>query len=196
MPLTPAVLLGVIVLLAIVAHSSASTRVTTLPAFAVVLCLLFPIGAVFLTLGSGASGSSGSVWDSLNPLAWFYLILRPIFRTLHRVVSMNPVNFLLVLDVAYLVLQPTLLVAMRGRWRVAAAVPLPFVVVPIVGTATEGTGNLGPLPLLFLLPPAAGYLLVLLVLWTMWKAVRRLEQRLSVDRPNPAGGPLPRSQGS
>ena len=47
MPLTPAILLGLILVLAIVAHSSASVRVVRIVALGVIVYFLAPIGAVF-----------------------------------------------------------------------------------------------------------------------------------------------------
>ena len=64
---------------------------------------------------------------------------------------------------AYLALQPILLFTMRGRWRIAAFVPL-IAVVPLVVQAAYAfahASNLWPLGLLFLMPLAMLYLLLL-----------------------------------
>ena len=106
----------------------------------------------------------------LNPLEWFYAVLRTVLDVLERVITLDIVDVFVFVIGAYVILQPTLLVVWRGRWRVAAAVPLPFVGLLFWILATQGTGNLGPIPLLILLPPAGGYLVVLVMLRLGWKA--------------------------
>ena len=77
----------------------------------------------------------------------------------------------------YLVLQPLMAFRLSGVWRIAALVPL-IAVVPVIAHAayafTQGS-NIWPLGLIFFMPFAFLYLLVIAA--TRWLAGRRVRPR-------------------
>ena len=77
----------------------------------------------------------------------------------------------------YFILQPWLAFRLKGVWRLAALVPLPFAVIAIVWslTALAEDSNLWPVPFILFAPLAVAYQLVLLVLNLM---VRRTDRRI------------------
>ena len=90
--------------------------------------------------------------------------------SLERSFSLDALEILAILIGIYVILQLTLLVVWRGGWRVAAAVPLALVAF-VVWAMTQDAGNLGPIPLLIILPATAGYLIVLVLLRLVWRVV-------------------------
>ena len=171
MILSTPIILALILGLALLAHSSAPRGVLTLAALGVVAYFLMPVVGVFSTLGtSGHTPHETGDSSSLNPVEWFYAVPRLLYRFLERSFSLDALEILAILIGIYVILQLTLLVVWRGGWRVAAAVPLALVAF-VVWAMTQDAGNLGPIPLLIILPATAGYLIVLVLLRLVWRVV-------------------------
>ena len=80
---------------------------------------------------------------------------------------------LLLVPIAYVVVQSVSLANLSGRWRIAAALPVPVMIVAVINSAVgyANEANLWPVPVLL------GSLCMLVYLGGLWALMRLLELR-------------------